>query len=193
MATRIPRSDVARLGAARLEVAMKAKTPDDWKKMWPKPANAWTFEWGSCWKQCIEYRVDDFASEVGFFIDVLGLPTNAFGPDYAMFTGPGKDFYFAVVPTPDDGEATAPDTIRLAFMIADIHGAVNELEARGVQFEKRAESWKGSPIHSCTFRTPAGVAVDLWGMVDPKTAMIKLRPEKKAEKKSDGKAKVGAK
>ncbi|MBI2923456.1 MAG: VOC family protein [Planctomycetes bacterium] len=176
-----PTPDARQYGAARLEVARAAKTPEDWKKMWKKPAHEWPIKWGTCWKQCTEYRVGDFAAEVGFFIDVLGFPTNAFGHDYAMFTSPEKDFFFSVAPAPAGEKPTAPDSIRLQFMVADLYGTVLELENRGIPFEKKPESHQGTPITSATFRTPHGVAVDLWGMVDPKTT-IRRRVDKASAK-----------
>ena len=41
----------------------------------------------------------------------------------------------------------------------------DKFEKRGIEFEKKPASHMGSPIYSATFRTPHGVAVDLWGMV----------------------------
>ena len=181
--------DVRKLGEARLAVAPKLKTPADWKKLWKKPVNSWALTFGSCWKHCIEYRVDDFASEVGFFVDLLGFPVNAFGTDYAMFTGPDKDFFFSVVPTPHGEESTAPEALRLQFMVEDLYGTTIELEKRGVLFDKRPSSYQGSPIYNATFRTPNGIHVDLWGMVDPKTK-IRRRVETGETKP---RAKVGAK
>lgn len=181
MTVRATKAESRQLGEARLEVAHASKSPDDWKRLWKKPANDWCIKWGSCWKQCLEYAVPDFASEVGFFIDVLGFPTNAFGHDYAMFTSPDKDFFFAVVPARGDRKATVPDTIRLQFMVEDIYDTALELEKRGIVFDKRPASYNGSPIHSATLHTPNGIPVDLWGMVDPKTS-VKRRIDSTAPK-----------
>src|SRR3972149_253178 len=70
-------------GKARVDIAQRASGPEDWEKLWKTSAYPFPFVWGTQWKQCIEYRADDFAAEVGFFIDILGLPVNAFDPDYA--------------------------------------------------------------------------------------------------------------
>ena len=58
-------------GKARIDIAKRAETRDDWDQLWKKPTNPFPFSWGSSWKQCIEYKVADFPAEVGFFIDIL--------------------------------------------------------------------------------------------------------------------------
>jgi catechol 2,3-dioxygenase-like lactoylglutathione lyase family enzyme len=183
------RPDCRAFGAARIAVSQQAKSPEDWKKLWKKPANAWAIQWGTCWKACLEYIVADFEAEAGFWIDVLGFPTNAFSADYAMFTSPEKDFFFSVVRAKDGATPTPREAIRVQFMVEDIYGTTLEFEKRGVEFEKRPAAHQGSPIYSATFRTPAGIAVDLWGMVDPKTT-VRRRVDKPATKKL---AKAGAK
>ncbi|KAF0242599.1 MAG: hypothetical protein FD180_3829 [Planctomycetota bacterium] len=173
MTTRSTPGDCRKLGDARIAAARASKSPEDWKRLWSKPANPWAIKWGTCWKHCIEYTVADFASEVGFFIDVLGFPTNAFGDDYAMFTSPEKDFYFGVVRAKDGATPTPKDAIRLQFMVEDVYGTTLEFEKRGVSFDKKPVSHHGSPIFCATFRTPSGISVDLWGMMDPKTTIRK--------------------
>jgi catechol 2,3-dioxygenase-like lactoylglutathione lyase family enzyme len=154
-------------GKARLDIAQRAATSSDWEQLWKKPAHNFPFSWGEPWKQCIEYRVDDFAAEVGFWIDVLGLPVNAFDPDYAMFTSPGRDFNFAVVPAPPGSQSTPPDAIRIQFMLEDVLAAANTLEGRGVVFEQWPQPCApGSSLNIGYFRTPHGICVDLWGEVE---------------------------
>ncbi|MGW8144804.1 MAG: hypothetical protein ACWGN2_10440 [Anaerolineales bacterium] len=151
-------------GKARIDIAERAATRDDWDRLWKKSAYPFPFSWGSSWKQCIEYRVADFPAEVGFFIDILGFPVNAFDPDYAMFTSPDGDFFFSVVPAENKADVTPPDSIRLQFMVKEIIATAVELERRGVKFDQ----WPGlsSPRSTLTigsFRTPNGITVDLWG------------------------------
>jgi len=113
----------------------------------------------------VEYRVDDFAAEIGFLIDILGLPVNAFDPDYAMFTSPEGEFFFAVVPA-GEGTSTPPDAIRLQFMLADIFATADELESRGIAFEQPPQPVApGAALNIATFRTPHGICIDLWGTV----------------------------
>ena len=157
-----------KLGQARLEVAKKAKTREDWDKLWKEPAHPYPFKLGPCWKNCVEYKVEDFAAEVGFFLDILGFDPNALGPEYAMLTSPDKEFYFSIVPA-EEGKGTSTDAIRLQFMIEDILNVAEELEKRGIAFEKEPEpQGEGSPLYKSTFRTPHGIPVDLWGMVEQK-------------------------
>ena len=154
-------------GRARLEIAQRAQTREDWDALWKPPQQYFPFEWGAPWKQCIEYKVDDFAAEVGFFIDVLGLPVNAFNADYAMFTSPGHDFYFAVVPTPEGSRGTPADAFRLQFMVADIFATTQELARRGVHLEHEARPiYEGSQQWVASFCTPHGIALEIWGLVE---------------------------
>jgi catechol 2,3-dioxygenase-like lactoylglutathione lyase family enzyme len=162
---------VRAFGKARIDIAERAKNPTDWEKLWKPPSNSFPFVWGKSWKQCVEYRVDDFAAEVGFFIDVLGLPVNAFDPGYAMFTSPQGDFFFAVVPTPHAEQSTPPDAIRLQFMVKDITATTSELEQRGIFFEQPPQPLRpGSSLSIGYFRTPHGICVELWGMAEAITS-----------------------
>ena len=167
MATNYPVNPRVRaFGKARIDIARRAKSREDWQKLWKHPQYTFPFAWGESWKQCIEYKVDDFPAEVGFFIDVLALPVNAFDPDYAMFTSPHGDFFFAIVPTPPGGESTPPDALRIQFMVADIHATAKELQNRGIEFEQPPQPCQpGSSLYIGYFRTPHGLCVDLWGIV----------------------------
>ena len=152
-------------GKARIDIAQRAASRDDWDRLWVKSAHPFPFSWGRSWKQCIEYKVADFPAEVGFFIDILGFPVNAFDPDYAMFTSPDGDFFFSVVPVQNKKEITAPDAIRLQFMVENIFETASELEKRGVKFEKwPAKSSEKSSLLIGSFRTPNGISIELWGM-----------------------------
>lgn len=152
-------------GKARIDIAQRARSPEEWKKLWKPSQYTFPFEWGPYWKQCIEYRVDDFAAEVGFFIDVLGFPVNAFNPEYAMFTSPRGEFYIAVVQAQSQELATPPDTFRLQFMVSDLSRTVAELERRGILFEQApAPITENSTMYAASFRTPHGICVELWGI-----------------------------
>ncbi|HEX7975236.1 MAG TPA: hypothetical protein VF498_12570 [Anaerolineales bacterium] len=166
-------------GKARIDLAKRIKTQQDWDQLWKEPANSFpfSFSWKTGWRQCFEYRVDDFAAEAGFLIDFIGLPVQAFGPDYAMLTSPGGDFYFGVAATPAGEASTPPDSIRIQFMVTAIEETVQELERRGVAFAQRPQPCEADPsLQAATFRTPHGICVDLWGEVDP------AQPGKSAEK-----------
>ena len=154
-------------GKARIDIAKRVRDHGDWYKLWKEPSNPFPFSWGENWRQCVEYKVDDFPAEVGFFIDILGLPVNAFDPDYAMFTSPRRDFFLSIVPTFEDEYSTPPEAIRVQFMVDDIFSTVEELERRGVQIEQHPQPCQeGSSLFIGYFRTPHGICVDLWGFVD---------------------------
>jgi catechol 2,3-dioxygenase-like lactoylglutathione lyase family enzyme len=151
-------------GKARIDIAQRATNRDDWDRMWKRTTYPFPFSWGKTWKHCIEYKVKDFAAEVGFFIDFLGFPVNAFDPDYAMFTSPNGEFFFSVVPVQEGEESTPPNAIRLQFMIENIKETASELERRGIVFEQwPAPGSLGSSLLIGTFRSPNGIGIELWG------------------------------
>ena len=151
-------------GKARIDVTVRAKDEQDWQKLWKQPRYDFPFEWGDSWKHCIEYKVDDFAAEVGFFIDYLGLPVAAFSPNYAMFTSPGQDFFFSFSTVREGEQSTPPDTLRMQFGVRDIQRTVEELEERGIIFEKRPDESdeKDTMLTGC-FRSPHGICIELVG------------------------------
>jgi len=151
-------------GKARIDIAKRAETREDWDQLWVKPTNPFPFAWGNSWKQCIEYKVADFPAEVGFFIDILGFPVNAFDPDYAMFTSPSGDFYFSVVPTREGENPTPLGAIRLQFMVQNIVETAIELERRGVKFNQLpARVADNSSFLIGSFFSPNGIGIELWG------------------------------
>jgi len=166
MATNYPVNPRVRAyGKARIDFALRAKSPEDWARLWFPPANAFPFSWGGSWKHSVEYKLDDFAAEVGFFIDILGLTVNIFDPGYAMFTSPQGDFFFSVVPAAGLGASTPPDSLRLQFMVSSITTLSRELEKRGIVFDQPPEPVQpGSSLKVGYFRTPHGICIDLFGM-----------------------------
>jgi catechol 2,3-dioxygenase-like lactoylglutathione lyase family enzyme len=167
MATNYPVNPRVRAyGKARIDIARRAASPSDWERLWKPSTHPFPFRWGQPWNACVEYRVDDFAAEVGFFIDVLGFPVNAFDPDYAMLTSPGGDFFFAITPARPGESATPPDALRLQFMVIDILDTTRELISRGIFFEQEPQPCQeGSSLYIGYFRTPHGICIDLWGVV----------------------------
>ena len=154
-------------GKARIDIARRAHNRADWDTLWKKPQYGYPFRWGENWKQCVEYRVDDFAAEVGFYIDVLGLPVNAFDPNYAMFTSPDQAFYLAVVPTLEGESPTPFDAVRFQFMVTDLFPLAEELEKRGVVFEQVPQPVsESSNLYIGCFRTPHGIPIEIWGLAE---------------------------
>jgi len=49
----------------------------------------------SCWKHTMEYFVENFEAEVGFFAGVLGFTINTISDEYIMLTPPSRDFFSA--------------------------------------------------------------------------------------------------
>jgi catechol 2,3-dioxygenase-like lactoylglutathione lyase family enzyme len=152
-------------GKARIDIAQRAVNREDWDRMWKRTTNPFPFSWAKTWKHCVEYKVKDFAAEVGFFIDFLGFPVNAFDPDYAMFTSPNGEFFFSIVPAQESEQSTPPDAIRLQFMIENIKETASELERRGIVFEQwPTPGSMGSELLIGIFRSPNGIRIELWGL-----------------------------
>ncbi len=170
-------------GKARLDVARRVREGGDWNALWKKGQYDFPFQWGQNWKQCVEYRVDDFAAEVGFYTDVLGLPVNAFDVNYAMFTSPDQAFFLAVVPTQEGEPATPFDAVRFQFMVSDLFPLTEELEKRGVVFEQYPQAVaEGSELFIGSFRTPHGILIELWGIVD---IAAQVQPEETGESEAE--------
>lgn len=151
-------------GKARIEITKHAKDEKDWQENWREQLYFYPFEFANGWKTCFEYKVDDFAAEVGFFMDFLGFPSSAFSSSYAQFTSPDGDFYIGVSATQEGEDSTPPDTIRLQLNILDLFDTIDELESRGIMFEGKPQPvYEDSDILVATFRTPHGISVDLWG------------------------------
>ena len=160
-------------GKARIDITLRAKDEKDWLEHWRAQLHPYPFAWGDGWKFCIEYKVDDFAAEVGFFIDFLGFPASVFSPNYAQFTSPNGEFFFSVSAVQEGEQSTPPDTLRIQFNIADIVDTVEELESRGIVFEQHPQPIReGSEIVVGYFRTPHGVCIDLWGVREPELVRL---------------------
>lgn len=160
-------------GKARIDITKRAKDERDWQENWREQLYFYPFELAADWKTCFEYKVDDFAAEVGFFMDFLGFPSSAFSPSYAQFTSPDGDFYIGVSAVQDGEDSTLPDTLRIQFNVLDIFDTIAELERRGIMFEGEPK-----PVHddsdilviSC--RTPHGISIDLWGSDEIASSVI---------------------
>jgi catechol 2,3-dioxygenase-like lactoylglutathione lyase family enzyme len=151
-------------GKARIDVTLRAKDEKEWQSMWKPPVHPYPFPPGEGWKFCIEYRVDDFAAEIGFFIDVLGFSVYSFSPSYAQFVSPDQGFLFGVSAIQEGEQSTLPDTLRLKLNVSDLLATVQELERRGIIFEQPpAPMQEGTRLQIAVFRTPHGIPIDLWG------------------------------
>lgn len=153
---------VRALGKARLDVIRRASDEREFQKLWLEARFPFPFAWGQGWKHNMQYYADDFAAEVGFYIDVLGFPVQAFSSRYAQFTGPEQDFFFTVAAATEDQPSTPPDVLRLQFQISNLPAVLDELENRGVAFETSYDKEsEGAPYAS--FRTPHGILVEILG------------------------------
>ena len=155
-----------KFGAERIKISKQCKSREDWKRLWKKSAHPFVFKPGDCWDQCCEYVVADFEAEVGFWIDIMGFGTNAFGSEYAMVCPPKADYFFSVVLASSQRKETKPGMFRLSFMLDGIQDIGKKLKKRGVVFSEALKPYgsPNSPMLKGTFLTPAGIEVELWGM-----------------------------
>ena len=151
-------------GKKRLEIPATARSLADWQAMWYDPIHPYPFEWGDCWKGNIQYSVDDYEAEVGFWLDMLGLDCNVLSSDFAMINTPDKVFTFSIVTAPPEG-STPRGAIKIEFMLNNILKTGKDLDNRGLVLEVPLhEDGEGSKLYTGTLRTPHGIAVNLWGM-----------------------------
>lgn len=153
-------------GKSRIGVAASCRSQEDWKTLWKPSEHPFTFKAGQCWNFTAEYKVVDFEAEVGFFIDLLGFDANAIDSSYAMFMVPEGKYYFSIVKA-SPTEATPPEAIRLEFMLADIKQVTSSLIDRGIVLEQSPQPFsEGSNLYRASLRTPNGIQLALWGILD---------------------------
>ncbi len=151
-------------GKARIAITLEARDEEEFLRRWHKPAYDYPFEWESGQKFCVEYRVADFAAEVGFYVDVLGINVDAISPSRAQFSSPDQDLVLAVAAGDERQPIHPPDNLRLQMFIKNLETTVAELEKRGVVFESPAEPSSSDPnLLVATLQTPNGLSIELWG------------------------------
>jgi hypothetical protein len=168
-------------GRRRLKALKQIKSREDWEKLWPAPGHAYPFTWGDCWKAVTEFGVSNFPAELGFYLDILGMKVNAMWDGHAMIMTPDADFAFTI----HAAKRTATE-LNLQFMLGNIAVAAAALKRRGLRFaqELKAEWGDEHPMRTCKLRTPSGMIITLWGMVEvgkksaKKVAKAKSAPEK---------------
>jgi hypothetical protein len=149
-------------GKARIDITRRARDEDEWRRLWKEPSQPYPFKPGAGWKFNLVYTVEDYAAEIGFFIDVLGFPVLAFSPSQAQLTSPEGSFALTILSAREDSLITPPDALRLQLNVEAILQTVRELERRGVIFDQQpAPIQSGSAWQSASFRTPHGVYIEL--------------------------------
>jgi len=149
-------------GRARIDIIQHVSNQDDWDRLWKSPSNNFPFEWTEGWKQCLEYRVDDYAAEVGFFIDFLGFSVDEFGPQYARFCSPADDFAIGIEACPAGSSARPVSGLRLQLQVTNLFELVEELQKRGVSFEHPPKiNPRDKTLVSTIFKSPHGLVFEL--------------------------------
>lgn len=161
-------TDLRTHGAALITAASTARTADDWAAM-PK-INGWPFAWGSCWQNCITIAVNDPETEIGWLHSVLGMSVFAWDAEreYLMMSSPDSALLLGIGRVREDAPALPEGSMLLELMLEDIEGSAAALAERGVEFDEpiRAPWGDAHPMRTAWLRTPGGIRVRLWGMVE---------------------------
>ncbi len=149
-------------GKARIDITRRAKDEEEWRRLWKAPSQPYAFTAGEGWKFNLVYTVDDYAAEIGFFIDVLGFQVLAFSPSQAQLASSDGNFAFTVLAAKDEGTGTPPEALHLQLNVEAITQTVRELERRGVSIDQQPTPVQpGSTWQIASFRTPHGVTIEL--------------------------------
>jgi hypothetical protein len=167
-------------GKARIDVTRRAKDEDEWRRLWKDPAQPYPFKSGAYWKFSVVYSVEDYAAEIGFLIDVLGLPVLAFSPSQAQLASPDGAISLTILAAGEDSPSSPPEALRLQLNVEAILQTVKELERRGITFDQQPMPVQaGSAWQMASFRTPHGITIDLLG--EATVEEIPAEPEHAAE------------
>jgi hypothetical protein len=153
-------------GKARLDFTLRAKNEAEWMQGWHDALYEFPFRLSNGWRFGFEYKVDDYAAEIGFFVDQLGFPVVSFSPSYAQFTTPEQNFIFSIAHALEGEISTPPETVRLHMQVLDLEDTVQELQSRGIDFEQEPYLLESSSSMVASFRSPHGISIDLWQSVD---------------------------
>lgn len=123
------------------------------------------FKWGDCWHFAVEYEVEDFATELGFFVDFMGFSLNALSPEYAMFMSPDDDVFIAIKPA-NNGAVQDFRSFRVCFMLEGILAAARELQDCGIAFVSLPQPMADveRPMYRAEMKSPNGLRIELWGV-----------------------------
>ena len=117
----------------------------------------WSFQ-DTVFRCAWEYPVADFESEVGFYIDTIGLTTIVLDDSYALFTTPDANLTFACRRSADRHELSGHV---LCFMTKEIEVFAQALAARlpdGAVTRRMGPSVQ--PVLG--IRSPAGLQINIW-------------------------------
>ena len=124
------------------------------------------FVWGECWTANIGVAVDDFESEVGFWVDIMGFRPFAFFESTLMFRSPDNSFGMSLSQATEDYPPSHSITVEL--MLDNLEEATETIRSCGAEFSKTLfPVWgEGQTMRTSELVSPAGFRVILWGMVE---------------------------
>jgi Glyoxalase/Bleomycin resistance protein/Dioxygenase superfamily len=151
-------------GIKRLETLKNIKSKEDFLKLWPKQKNSFDFKWGDCWKGVFEYGVDDYAAEIGFYIDYLGFELNASWDNHAMLMTPQGEFMFTVYED-KKSKGKVEKYLNIQFMIENIMAVSKRLKKNKITVIQNLKNEWGKESKMKTFKvvTPNNICITLWG------------------------------
>lgn len=158
------------LGAERRARVAGAADREAWREAM-KNATSFPVTWGSCWKQSVEYAVEDLDAETGFYAEVLGMKTMILDANRSMFCDNDGAFCITAIAPTEERPAMPAGALSIELMIENILDTAHEFEARGAEFDEfPREEGPGSPLYTGVLTTPGGVCLRLWSLVPQETA-----------------------
>ena len=129
------------------------------------PTVDYPFAWGECWTGNLGVTVEDFESEVGFWIDIMGFRPFAFFDDTLMFRSIDNSFGMSLSQATEDQPPSHSITVEL--MLENLEEATEIIRSRGAEFSKTLFPVWGEEqsMRTTELISPAGFRVILWGMI----------------------------
>ena len=149
-------------GNQRIEFVNAANSGTKKWEEWAQPKNPWSHKWGSCWAHQTIYNVNDFPSEAGFFIDILGMDCGVLSAEYgyALINSEDGHFHLGLRPADKEHPAIIAGIISLDFMIEDLEVVTEKIESNGGVFKKKNYQLDGLMVSDII--SPAGILIRLW-------------------------------
>ncbi len=151
-------------GEERIEALARCKEPGDFQKLWPAGKADWPFTWGECWKAVPIIHLEDYAAELGFFVDVLGFQSFATWEGGCFLAAPESEFKLGLADT-REGTAVDPASFQLDLMVGNIEEAAATLVERGVieRADLHPEWGEEQRMRTLCLKSPNGISLKLWG------------------------------
>lgn len=104
----------------------------------------------------VEYKVKDYAAEIGFWVQTFGVTLLSIDDEYALLTDADRTFTISIKA---DYVAHDVSGFSLQWFTDNLGDTTDALDARGIAYETYYQS---SNQRFVRLQTPAGVNVEIW-------------------------------